>query len=266
MPKIAMRDLLEAGVHFGHQTGRWNPRMRPYIYGARNGIHIVDLSKTVRLFDEAYEFVAGNVNQGQHVLFVGTKKQAQSLVEEQAERAEQYFVNHRWLGGMLTNWRTIKISIDRLKQLDRMATDGSFDKFTKKEALNLSRERDKLQRNIGGIKNMPGLPGAIFIIDPNFEDIAVREAQKLNIPVIALTDTNCDPDGIDFVIPGNDDAIRAIRLFTTAIAEACIDGAGRGKRGGGGESVPASFGGEGEETASGDGSSAEVIRKPGASE
>lgn len=224
MPKIQMRELLDAGVHFGHQTGRWNPKMRPFIYGARNGIHIVDLSKTVRLFDEAYEFLANTVGQGRHVLFVGTKKQAQKIVEEEAKRANQYYVNHRWLGGMLTNWQTMKTSIKRLKELDRMATDGSFDKFTKKEALMLSRERDKLERNLGGIKEMPGPPSAMFVVDPRFEDIAVREANRLEIPVIALTDTNCDPQGIDYVIPGNDDAIRAIQLYVQGAAAAVLEG------------------------------------------
>jgi small subunit ribosomal protein S2 len=262
MPKISMRELLDAGVHFGHQTGRWNPQMRPYIYGARNGIHIVDLSKTVRLFDDAYEFLASTVGRGRHVLFVGTKKQAQNLVAEEAKRCGQFYVQHRWLGGMMTNWQTMKSSIKRLKELDRMARDGSFDKFTKKEALMLSRERDKLERNLGGIKEMPGLPGALFVIDPKFEEIAVREANRLEIPVVALTDTNCDPEGIDKVIPGNDDAIRSIRLFLRAAAEACIEGRRRA-----GNDRPAedlttmSFDEETGEVTEGEAAEAEVVKK-----
>lgn len=228
MAKLDMRELLEAGVHFGHQTGRWNPKMRPYIYGARNGVHIVDLSKTVRLFDRASDFVSGTVSQGGHVLFVGTKKQAQQIIREEAIRGKQYYITNRWLGGLLTNWRTIKTIIDRLKELDKMALDGSFDKFTKKEALLLARERDKLEQNIGGIKDMPGLPRAIFMVDPRKESIAVEEANRLGIPVVAITDTNCDPDGIDFVIPANDDAIRSIKLFSAAIADACIEGSRKG--------------------------------------
>ncbi len=224
MAQLDMRELLEAGVHFGHQTGRWNPKMRPYIYGARNGVHIVDLSKTVRLFDRAAEFVSSTVAGGGHILFVGTKKQAQSIIREEAARAKQFHITNRWLGGTLTNWVTIKTIIERLKELDKMATDGSFDKFTKKEALLLARERDKLERNIGGVKDMPGRPRAIFIVDPRKESIAVDEANRLGIPVVAVTDTNCNPDGIDFVIPANDDAIRSIRLFAAAMADACIEG------------------------------------------
>lgn len=262
MPKISMRELLDAGVHFGHQTGRWNPKMRPFIYGARNGIHIVDLSKTVRLFDDAYEFLARTVGQGRHVLFVGTKKQAQKIVDEEARNAGQYYVNHRWLGGMLTNWQTMKTSIKRLKELDRMALDGSFDKFTKKEALMLSRERDKLERNLGGIKEMPGLPSALFIVDPRFEEIAIAEANRLDIPVVALTDTNCDPAGVDFVIPGNDDAIRAIRLFLHAAGEACIEGRRRAGNDRSAENLTtASFDQESGEVTSGESSEAEVITK-----
>ncbi|MCB9507376.1 MAG: 30S ribosomal protein S2 [Myxococcales bacterium] len=228
MSNVSMRDLLEAGVHFGHQTGRWNPKMRPYIYGARNKVHIIDLSKTVRLLDRAQDFVSGTVSQGRRILFVATKKQAQQVLQEEATRARQYHISNRWLGGTLTNFRTIKTSIDRLKELDRMATDGSFDKFTKKEALMLARDREKLELNLGGIKEMTQLPGALFVIDPRREEIAIQEANRLGIPVVALTDTNCNPDGIDFVIPGNDDAIRSIRLFAGAIADACIEGARRG--------------------------------------
>lgn len=227
MPRISMRELLDAGVHFGHRAGRWNPKMRPYIYGARNGIHIVDLSQTVRLLDDAFEFLADTVGSGKKILFVGTKKQAQAIVQEEASRAKQFYVSHRWLGGMLTNWVTIKKSINRLRELDRMATDGSFDKFVKKEALMLSRERDRLERNLGGIKDMTALPGAVFVIDPHKEEIAVHEANRLGIPVVALCDTNCDPAGIDYIIPGNDDAIRSIRLFLSAAADAAIEGSQR---------------------------------------
>lgn len=228
MAKLDMRELLEAGVHFGHQTGRWNPKMRPYIYGARNGVHIVDLSKTVRLFERAADFVSSTVSNGGHVLFVGTKKQAQQIIRDEAVRGRQFHITNRWLGGTLTNWRTMKTIIDRLKELDRMATDGSFDKFTKKEALLLAREREKLERNIGGVKDMPGLPRAIFIVDPRKESIAVQEANRLGIPIVAITDTNCNPDGIDYVIPANDDAIRSIKLFAAAVADACLEGGRRG--------------------------------------
>jgi len=223
-----MKQLLEAGVHFGHQTKRWNPKMKPYIFGARNGIYIVDLQKTVRYFKSAYQFVQETVAAGDKILFVGTKKQAQGAISEEALRSEQYFVNNRWLGGMLTNFATIKKSIDRLKKIEAMATDGTFEKMTKKEGLQLERERIKLEKNLGGIKNMVKLPGAIFIIDPKKEAIAVQEANRLGIPVVAVVDTNCDPDGIDYIIPGNDDAIRAIRLFASSMADACD--AGREKR------------------------------------
>ncbi|MFU8803520.1 MAG: 30S ribosomal protein S2 [Bradymonadaceae bacterium] len=225
MAQVTMRDLLEAGVHFGHQTNRWNPKMRPYIYGARNGIHIIDLSQTVRLFAEAYTFLTQVASRGDAVLFVGTKKQAQDAVREQAERANQYFVVNRWLGGTLTNYRTIRNSIDRLKELDKMSTDGSYAKYTKKEVLMFERERERLDNNVGGIQNLGGLPGALFVIDPKKEDIAIKEAVKLGIPVVAVCDTNCDPKDIDYVIPGNDDAIRAVRLFSSAVAEACLEGA-----------------------------------------
>ena len=265
MPRISMRELLDAGVHFGHQAGRWNPKMRPYIYGARNGIHIVDLSKTVRLFDDAYEFMADTVGKGRKILFVGTKKQAQSIVAEEALRAKQHYVNHRWLGGMLTNWATIKTSIERLRELDRMAADGSFDKFTKKEALMLSRDRDKLERNIGGIKDMTALPGAIFVIDPKKEEIAVLEARRLGIPVVALCDTNCDPAGVDFIIPGNDDAIRSIRLFLAAAADAAIEGERRGgNRRNHEDLTTVSFDEHGAQVAESSGT--EVIRKPSSAE
>lgn len=225
MAQVTMRDLLEAGVHFGHQTNRWNPKMRPYIYGARNGIHIIDLSQTVRLFANAYQFITEVASRGDAVLFVGTKKQAQDAVKEQADRANQYYVVNRWLGGTLTNYRTIRNSIDRLKQLDKMSADGSYSKYTKKEVLMFERERERLENNVGGIQNLNSLPGALFVIDPKKEDIAIKEAVKLGIPVVAVCDTNCDPKDIDYVIPGNDDAIRAVRLFSSAIAEACLEGA-----------------------------------------
>jgi len=224
MSQITMKQLLEAGVHFGHQTKRWNPKMKPYIFGARNGIYIVDLQKPVRYFKSAYQFVRETVAAGDKVLFVGTKKQAQDAIAEEALRTGQYFVNNRWLGGMLTNFATIKQSIDRLKKIEVMSTDGTFEKLTKKEVLQLDRERTKLEKNLGGIKNMAKLPGAIFIIDPKKEAIAVQEARRLGIPVVAVVDTNCDPDGIDYIIPGNDDAIRAIRLFASSMADACAEG------------------------------------------
>jgi small subunit ribosomal protein S2 len=224
MAKVSMKQLLEAGVHFGHQTKRWNPKMKPYIFGARNGIYIIDLQRTVRYFRTAYDFIKDVVESGDNVLFVGTKKQAQEAVREEAERAGQFYVNNRWLGGMLTNFSTIKGSIDRLKKIEAMAEDGTFDLLTKKEVLQLDRERIKLERSLGGIKGMTKLPGAMFVIDPKKEAIAVKEARKLGIPVVAVVDTNCDPDDIDYIIPGNDDAIRAIRLFVSTMADACLDG------------------------------------------
>jgi small subunit ribosomal protein S2 len=224
MAELTMREMLEAGVHFGHQTNRWNPKMKQYIFGARNGIYIVDLQKTVPLFSSAYRFLAEVTGRGDKVLFVGTKKQAQEVIQEQAQRAEQYFVNNRWLGGTLTNYRTVKASIDRLRAIEKMEQDGTFDKLTKKEVLGLTRERAKLEKNLGGIKDMTKLPGAIFVIDTKKEHIAVSEARKLGIPVVAVVDTNCDPDEVDYIIPGNDDAIRAIRIFVTRAADACHEG------------------------------------------
>lgn len=224
MAEITMREMLEAGVHFGHQTNRWNPKMKPYIFGARNGIYIIDLQKTVPLFSKAYRFLVDTVANGGKVLFVGTKKQAQEIIQEQAIRSDQFFVNNRWLGGTLTNYRTIKGSIDRLRDIEKMAEDGTFEKLTKKEVLRLTRERQKLEKNLGGIKDMAKLPGAVFIVDTRKEHIAVAEARKLGIPVIAVVDTNCDPDDVDVVIPGNDDAIRAIRIFVCKAAEACVEG------------------------------------------
>ncbi|BDV43522.1 30S ribosomal protein S2 [Geotalea uraniireducens] len=224
MSNITMKELLEAGVHFGHQTKRWNPKMKPFIFGARNGIYIIDLQKTVRLFKNAYNFVRENAQAGETMLFVGTKKQAQDAIGEEAQRCGMYYVNQRWLGGMLTNFATVKQSIDRLKRLDAMIADGSIDAYTKKEALQLEKERQKLEKTLGGIKGMSKLPGALFVIDPKNETIAVNEAKKLGIPVVAVVDTNCDPDPIDYVIPGNDDAIRAIRLLTSKMAEAVNEG------------------------------------------
>lgn len=224
MAQVTMRDLLEAGVHFGHQTNRWNPKMRPYIYGGRNGVHVIDLSQTVRYLASALDFIRTVSAKGEAVLFVGTKRQAQEAVREQAERSNQFYVVNRWLGGTLTNFQTIRKSIDRLKELEKMSRDGSYAKYTKKEVLRFEREKERLENNVGGIANMDRVPGALFVLDPKKEEIAVREARKLGIPVVAVCDTNCDPDGIDYVVPGNDDAIRAIRLFSTAIADACLEG------------------------------------------
>jgi small subunit ribosomal protein S2 len=222
-----MKELLEAGVHFGHQTKRWNPKMKQYIFGARNGIYIIDLQKTVRMFKTAYDFVAETVANGKSVLFVGTKKQAQDSIYEEANRCEMFYVHNRWLGGMLTNFQTIKQSIDRLNYLNKIQNDESINLFPKKERLKLGKERIKLDNNLGGIRSMSKLPGAIFVVDPKNEAIAVREGMRLNIPIIAIVDTNCDPDEIDFIIPGNDDAIRAIRLLTSRVADACIEGKAR---------------------------------------
>jgi small subunit ribosomal protein S2 len=225
MAEVTMKQLLEAGVHFGHQTSRWNPKMKPYIFGARNGIYIIDLQQTVRMFRDAYGFVRDLVAEGGTVLFVGTKKQAQDAIREEAERCGMYHVTSRWLGGMLTNFQTIKQSIDRLRKLDEtLETETLSAAFTKRELITIKRERDKLMASLGGIKNMKKLPDCLFVVDPKKEEIAVKEANKLNIPVVAAVDTNCDPDVIDYKIPGNDDAIRAIRLFCTAIADAAIEG------------------------------------------
>jgi len=224
MSSITMKELLEAGVHFGHQTKRWNPKMKPYIFGARNGIYIIDLQKTVRMFKNAYNFVMDAAKSGETVMFVGTKKQAQDSVAEEASRCGMFYVNQRWLGGMLTNFATVKQSIDRLKRLDAMVADGTIDAYTKKEALQLNKEREKLEKTLGGIKGMHKLPGALFVIDPKNEEIAIMEAKKLGIPVVAIVDTNCDPDDINYIIPGNDDAIRAIRLLTGKIADAVNEG------------------------------------------
>jgi small subunit ribosomal protein S2 len=221
---IGMKELLEAGVHFGHQTRRWNPKMKPYIFGSRNGIHIIDLQKTVSLFGTAYEFLVRTVADGYSVLFVGTKKQAHDAIVEESERCGMFYVVSRWLGGTLTNFQTIKKSGARLKELDSMKKDGTINRYTKKEITKMEKELTKLEKNLGGIKNMDELPGAVFIVDPKKETIAVKEVRKLGIPLVAIADTNCDPDEIDYIIPGNDDAIRAIRLITSRIADACIEG------------------------------------------
>jgi small subunit ribosomal protein S2 len=225
---VSLRDLLEAGVHFGHQTRRWNPRMKPYIYGQKNGVHIIDIQKTAKALVNASRFVTTLVSRGQPILFVGTKRAAQEIVHQEAGRSNQFFVNDRWLGGTLTNFQTVKKSIERLNQLTRARTEGRFEQLTKKEALQLTREIEKMEKSLGGIKEMKSLPGALFVIDPKKEHIAVKEANKLGIPVVALCDTNCDPDGIDHVIPGNDDAIKSIRLFTAAIADAASAGRSAG--------------------------------------
>ena len=224
MAVISMKQLLEAGVHFGHQTRRWNPKMAKYIFTERNGIYIIDLQKTVRKVDEAYNFLRSVAEEGKSVLFVGTKKQAQEAVKEEAMRAGQFFVNERWLGGMMTNFQTIQKRVARLKELETMEQDGTFDVLTKKEVLQLRHEMEKLEKYLGGIKEMNKLPGALFIVDPRKERIAVAEARKLNIPIVAIVDTNCDPDEIDYVIPGNDDAIRAVKLLTGRMADAVLEG------------------------------------------
>jgi small subunit ribosomal protein S2 len=227
MAYVTMKELLEAGVHFGHQTKRWNPKMKQYIFGARNGIYIIDLQKTVRMFRDAYDFIADTVATGKSILFVGTKKQARDSIYEEANRAEMFYVHNRWLGGMLTNFQTIKKSVDRLNYLNTIENDDSINLFPKKERLKLGKERLKLDSTLGGIRTMTKLPGAIFIIDPKNEAIAVREGRRLRIPIVAVIDTNCDPDEIDHPIPGNDDAIRAIRLITSKIADACVEGRDR---------------------------------------
>ena len=225
MANITMKELLEAGVHFGHQTKRWNPKMKEYIFGERNGIYIIDLQKTLKMFKEASRFVQELAADGKIVLFVGTKRQAQDAIAEEATKCGGFYINQRWLGGLLTNWVTVQKSVKRLKELDEMATDGRYELLPKKEVIKLERERKHLQANLAGIKNMSRLPDAIFVIDSNKEQIAVREARKLGIPVVAVVDTNCDPSEVDYVIPGNDDALRAIRLFTSKISESIAEGA-----------------------------------------
>ena len=223
MSVVAMKQLLEAGVHFGHQTRRWDPRMRPYIYTDRNGIYIIDLQKTAKKIDEAYAVLKSIIDEGKTVIFVGTKKQAQECVKEEAERCGMYYVNQRWLGGMLTNFDTIKKRVERLKALETMETDGTFDVLPKKEVIILKKEMEKLEKNLSGIKNMTEIPGAMFVVDPKKERIAILEARKLGIPVIGLVDTNCNPEDVDYVIPGNDDAIRAIKLIVEAMANAVLE-------------------------------------------
>jgi small subunit ribosomal protein S2 len=237
-----MKDLLEAGVHFGHQTRRWNPHMKRFIFMERNGIYIIDLQRTLKCLEDARNAIERVVRAGGHVLFVGTKKQAKPIIVEESRRCGQFHVTERWLGGMLTNFRTIKASITRLKELDRMATDGTFEKLSKKEVSRLSRERERLEFAFSGIKEMPGLPAAIVVVDTKKEKIAVAEANRLGIPIVGVVDTNCDPDVIDYPIPGNDDALRAIRLFTHHVADTVIDAQAAAREGGGQETV--SFGGE----------------------
>jgi len=224
MAYLTMKQLLEAGVHFGHQTKRWDPKMKPYIFGARNGIYIIDLQQTVKMFKAAYDFLKGAAAGGKKVIFIGTKKQAQSAIEEEAKKCGMLYVNQRWLGGMLTNFSTVKKGIKRLNELEAMKAEGKMEAVTKKEALLLERERIKLDKYMRGMKDMDKLPGAIFIVDVKKEAIAVKEAKKLGIPVVAVVDTNCSPDDVDYIIPGNDDAIRAIQLFVSAVAAACLEG------------------------------------------
>ena len=224
MAVVTMKQLLEAGVHFGHQTRRWNPKMKPYIFTERNGIYIIDLQKTVKMINSAYNYMKDVAAKGGVVLFVGTKKQAQDSIEEEATRAGVYYVNHRWLGGTLTNWKTIQSRIARLKELKKMSTDGTFDRLPKKEVSVLTKQREKLEHFLGGIEDMPHIPDVIYIVDPHKETIAVNEAKKLNIPIVAMVDTNTDPDDIDVIIPSNDDAIRAVRLITSKMADAIIEG------------------------------------------
>ena len=224
MAIISMKSLLEAGVHFGHQTRRWNPKMAPYIFTERNGIYIIDLQKTVRKIEEAYTFVRNLSMEGKSLLFVGTKKQAQESIEQEAKRCNMFYVNHRWLGGMLTNYRTIRSRVDRLNEIDKMEADGRFDVLPKKEVVKLMHERNKLNNNLGGIRTMKGLPGALFVVDPQMEAIAIAEARALGIPIVAIVDTNCDPDEVDYVIPGNDDAIRAVKLIAGKLADAVLEG------------------------------------------
>jgi len=225
MAHITMKEMLETGVHFGHQTRRWNPKMRTYIFGSRKGIHIIDLQQTMPLFDRAYDFLVNVVANKGKVLFVGTKRQAQDIIQEEAERADQFHITTRWMGGTLTNFGTIKHSVERMKKLEARFEDGSIHRFPKKEVVHMERELAKLRRTLGGVRSMEDYPQAGFIVDPKREEIAVREFNRLGIPVVAITDTNCDPDVVDYVIPGNDDAIRAIKLFTSRVADACLEGA-----------------------------------------
>ena len=253
MVSVTMKELLEAGVHFGHQVRRWNPKMKEYIFGERNGIYIIDLQKTQRMFREAIAFVTNLIaeDKGKTVLFVGTKRQAQEAIREESEKCGQYYVNQRWLGGLLTNFQTVQKSIKRLKDLESMQTDGRYEKLTKKERIKLDRERESLNKNLSGIKQMSRLPDAIFIIDVKKEEIAVAEANRLGIPIVAVVDTNCSPEGIDYVIPGNDDALRAVRLFASRIADAIVEGNQIATEGGVVPPAPAEDSGEGEAAANG---------------
>ena len=221
---VTIKDMLEAGVHFGHQTNRWNPKMKPYIFGEKNGIYIIDLQQTLQLFQRAYNFVRDTVSAGETVLFIGTKRQAVNIVEEEANRCNMFYVTQRWLGGMLTNFQTIRKSINQLKKFEAAETDGTYDRLKKKEILLLEKERGKLEKYLSGIKGMGGLPGCVYVLDTRIQHITVKEANRLGIPVVAIVDTNCDPEGIDFPIPGNDDAIRSLKLFTAQIADACLEG------------------------------------------
>ncbi|MCP4115444.1 MAG: 30S ribosomal protein S2 [Desulfobacteraceae bacterium] len=267
MAYVTMRELLEAGVHFGHQTRRWNPKMKKYIFGARNGIYIVDLQQTVKMFRTAYDFIADTAAEGKSILFVGTKKQARESVYEEANRAESFYVQNRWLGGMLTNFQTIKKTIGRYEFLNTIENDGTIEDYPKKERVKMGKEKDKLEACIGGISKMKSLPGAIFVIDPKNESIAVKEGKRLGIPIVAVVDTNCDPDDIDYVIPGNDDAIRSIRLFASKIADACIEGKQRymeKQQAGSDKEMEEAFQGAGaadERTVESDGSDGPVVEK-----
>ncbi len=248
MTYATVKEMLQAGLHFGHQTRRWNPKMKPYIYGPRNGIYIINLDVTKKLFDKACNYISKEVANGGSIMFVGTKRQAQKIISEEASRCNMHYVDHRWLGGMLTNFQTIKKSVERLKNIESMQEDGSINRFPKKEILLMEKERVKLERNLGGIKDMRGIPSVLFVVDPKKEAIAINEAQKLHIPVVAITDTNCDPDGIDYVIPGNDDALRSIRLISANIAEAVLRGvAERDGENASDEAIAASVGDTGQE-------------------
>ena len=239
MPVVSMKQLLEAGVHFGHQTRRWNPKMAPYIFTERNGIYIIDLQKTVRKIDDAYNFVRDVAAEGKSILFVGTKKQAQESIAVEAQRCNMFFVNQRWLGGTMTNFKTIRQRIARLNEIDAMEENGDFDVLPKKEVIKLMAEREKLEKNLGGIRQMKSLPGALFVVDPRKEHIAVQEARRLGIPIVGIVDTNCDPDEIDYVIPGNDDAIRAVKLIAGKMADAVLEGRQGEQSGDAAEEAPA---------------------------
>jgi small subunit ribosomal protein S2 len=253
---LPIKSLLDAGVHFGHQTKRWNPKMRQYIYGARNGVHIIDLDQTARMFTRAYKFIEETSARGGNILFIGTKRQAQEIVREEAVRSNSFYVVNRWLGGTLTNFRTIKQGLDRMKQLERMKDDGTYLQLPKKEVSGLEKERERFEKYVGGLKNMTSHPAAVFIVDPSMEPIAILEARKLGVPIVAITDTNCNPDLVDYVIPGNDDAIRSIKLITSRIADAVLEGAQRRK-----ETGPRGEEGEGRHEGRGRGQQADVYTR-----